>query len=109
MKNNFYVFNLTDIIIPFSKPANKYKIGKKNKSIRPGPEKQNSYKKERVYIKKRQLTSVRVILLQCGNVSRSVKTFTRTDKLRYLCVIICSPVLFMISMILDILSTRIVF
>ena len=65
----------------------------KNKNIRPGPERQHSYKKERVYIKKnRLLTSVRVVLIQFVYVSRSVKTCTCTDKLRYSCVIICSCV-----------------
>ena len=45
--------------------------------------------KNNILIKKnRLLTSVCVVLLRCVNVSRSFKTYTCTDKLRYSCVII---------------------
>ena len=49
VKNNFYVFNLTDIIIPFSKPANKYKIGKKIRVFGLG-------QKNKILIKKKEFT-----------------------------------------------------
>ena len=82
----------------------------KNKNIRPGPEKQHSYKKRKSSHKKknRLLTSVRIVLLQFVYVSRSVKTCTCTDELHYSCVIICSCVhTYDICVVLDILSTRV--